>query len=869
MNRQSTSTERGERLWNVLVESPDTTDRDAVADAARRAQTLLAVLLLPLLFGLAPEIGVSAFAQATPGSSQTSLEPADAYYRKGQFPEMTAVLDKVWKNDPESILKDSLRIGNYYADARQGDVLVRHIEALNDTPLLERYGDHLGQFALHFAHRSDQAEVAGRIYAAAMKVVPVRSRCLLAWEYGQFLVRQSRQAEAYEVYKLGLFPAPSGADGGAHAVPDQRRAANSLTGELSSPIIALADLAVDMQASDRLRADARAATQDMPKWKPAGDLLLAMLSRREGNEQPLADLGSRCINDPTYRARMAKLMGVLRQELSRCDGAEPLGTAESLWREAEQSGEDYEVDAALHQQALIQAKLSHPEEARQAWLKIVDRLGEAKRPIDQDMQVRSFVAVQLEEHGFPVDALRLARQILEADRSELRSQSYASFLIRETERRLVEALHKLRAGDLKLAKEKEDQVLAILLGLLFGEGAGKDAELGPGLDAPATMSIAESVVAFAKTTGQLAGLRRQWDAHPMGETLNLLALRAEAAMTDGDRRVAEQLLARISDLEQSSGKAAPLWSPACLFWGLDRKLKAEFRDDLRGSELDERVFRIMPVQKARELRQYVQPGPDGLHLRVPPASGPVGVCFTPVLRGDCEVTASYAIQHATQPDGTYGPGATLRVWTQDGTGQLAGFFAVNGLPADQGGGYVMNRGRIQKGKHDVRQEYLTASAPHGTLRVVRKGATLHFLAAEEGRSEFRRLHQIEFSDQNIVGIRLGVHPVDPKAGMDVRWQDLVVRAEQIVGVPGEAPSPKLASVTRTKQPVRVPGEAQPSELAAEPPGPAADPTELAAESSAPASEPRSWVWWVVVVCALALAGTGLWWLVRAKGVPSG
>jgi hypothetical protein len=784
---------------------------------------------------------------------------------------MIAALEVVWENDPELILREASRIGQYYADARQGDSLIRRIEKLDDAALLERYGDRLGQFAVHFAHRGDQTEVAGRVYAAIMKVLPIRSRCGLAQEYGDFLVRQSRLPEAYEVYKLGFFPAPSDAKGGAYAVPEQRHAATFMTGEVLSPIIALADLAVDTQASDRLRADVRAAVQHMPEWKLGGDLLLAMLSRREGNEQPLADLGSRCVDDTAFRARTAKLMPVLRQELSRCDGAEPLGIAESLWRESEEKASDYEADAALHQQALIKVKLGNPEQARQLWLRIVDRLGKAKGSIEQDIQSRSFVAEQLLAHGFPVDALRLARQILQTDRSRLPSDSYVLYMIQQTERRLIETLQKSRARDFKFAEGEEEQVLAILLGLLFGEGAQKDAELGPGLEERTTICIAESVVSFAKTTGQLARLRQQWDARPMADSLNLLALRAEAAMTDGDQQGAEQLLARISDLEQRTGQTAPLWSPACLFWGLDQKFKAEFRDGLRGSKLDERVFGIMPAQKARELRQYVQPGPDGLHLRVPPGSGPVGVWFKPVLRGDFEVTASYAIWHATQPDGTHGPGAALRVWTREGKGQLAGFFAVNGLPADQGGGYVMNRGHIQEGKHEIREEYAAGSASHGMLRVVRKGATLYFLAAEEDDSEFRRLHQIEFSDQDIVGIRLGVHPVDPNAGMDVRWQDLVVRAEQIVGMRGEAPSREVASVIRRGQSAGTSGAARSPKLASEPPevSPALRAEQTVgnageAQPSERASEPGSWLWWSVPVLILSLAGIGVWWFARAR-----
>lgn len=788
-----------------------------------------------LLLGWGPATDASAFGQEAPKDTPTGVELAGRYHQNKQYPEMIAVLDATWRDDLESILKESLRVGNYYADAKQGDALIRRIEQLDDTALLERYGDRLRYFAMVFAHRSDQADVAIRTYAAVMKVAPIPFRCELAREYGELLQRQARLPEAYEVYKLGFFPAASNANGDTYTVPNLLAATTSQTGDVLSPIVALADLAGNMQASDRLRADTREAIQKMPAWKPGGDLLLAMLSRREGNEQPLADMGSRCIDDPQYRAAREKLMGVLRHELSKCDDIEPLGTARSLWQELAESSDDYQVDSALHQLALIELKTGNSEQARRLWLKIVDRLDDAKPPIEQGIRSRTFVAEQLQAHGFPVDALGLVRQILEADRGGFSERSYALYLIEQTENKLVDVLRDARADKFKFAKAKEDQIQTILLGLLVGETARKNAESGTGLRVGTIVVVAESILALAKSSGQLARLRQQWDAHPMADSLNLLSLRAEAAMTNGDSGAAEKLLARISDIERSSGRTAPLWSPACLFHGLDQKFKAGFRDDLCGSELDGKVFRMMPPK----LEQHVQTGSDGLRLLAPPELKALGFAFMPPLRGDFEVTASYALPHATKlgsPRRRSGGGACMRVWSFDGKRQLAGFFGVNGLQADQGGCYTMNRGHIENGKHDIRGETTRTSARSGRLRVVRKGATLYFLAADEDSPEFRRLHQIPFTTDNTAGIRLGVHPVDPTAGMEVRWKNLVIRAEGIVGIGGE-------QVAAMSGDVQFPEPAQ---------------------SIQEASERRRWVWWLVVVFVVSLSTTGLWWMARAK-----
>lgn len=731
-----------------------------------------------------------------PRDPQANFRLSGRYHQQKLYPRMLAALSIVWETNPEWILRETPRIGRYYADAKQGHSLIRRIERLNDAKLLDTYGDRLVYVAHGFSRNREQTEMALRTYAAILKVLPVRLRSGPAREYGDLLKRHSRLPEAYDVYKLGFFPAPSKANGGAFVVPEQRSVSRFQTGEVVSPMIALADLAESMQALDRLEKETRASLEEAPVWKATGELFLAMLSRRRGDERPITDLGSQYAAKPDSRAAMASVVHVLRQELSQCGRAKPLAAAKSLWQELADERDDHQVEAALHQLALIELRTGARDQARQLWLKVADRPDKAKQAIEQDMQSRSFVARQLFSYGFPVDALRQVRQILETDRSGLSANSYASYMIKRVERDLLEALQTIRPGAIQLTDKESDEVLGMLLGLLFKDDAGKGTEFGSGLQETTVSSIAEFLIAFAKTAGQLGRLRQQWDAHPIADSPGLLALRAEAAMADGDQQGAGQLLAKIDELEKKTGTAAPLWSPACLFHGLDQRLTAEFRDDLRGAELNRRVFTVMPAG----LRQHVQPESRGLRIHTPSSAATLSVLFTPILRGDFEVTASYSIPEAKRPDQIAG-NANLRVWSSNGKRQLAAFFSVNGLPADQGGHYVMNRGHIEGKKHDIRTELVPTGARSGKLRVVRKGATLHFLAAEGRSHEFRRLHQIPFSSEDIIGTRLGVHTVDPAIGMEVRWTDLVIRAEQVVGEVDAVQSTQLASGLKLELPV--------------------------------------------------------------------
>ncbi len=796
------------------------------AAATSRATVRFATVLFPLLICFGQADCAMTWAQDASGSPPASIDLAESYCRKGQIPEMVAVLDGIWKNDPESVLKDAQRVGNLYADAKQGDVLVRQIEALKGSPLLQRYGERLVQFSAHFAYRRDRAELTGRVFAAILKVTPVRSRCGLAWVYGRFLERQLRRTEAYDVYKLGFFPAASDVAHGVYIVPDQVCGDILETGEVLSPVVALADVAVGIHASDRLRTEAHDAIQAMPPWKPGGDLLLAMLSRRERNEQPIADLGSKCINDPTYRAHMEKLMGVLRHELSRCDGTGPLGVAELLWREQENKSNEFEVFGALHQQALIQVKLGDSEQARQIWLRIVDRVGKAEITVIQSVMLKGFVAQQLQIHGFPVDALALVRQVFEGDHPEPKAVRH---LLEEMEWRLRQAFQDALADKAQIAPADHGPIQDGLLGLLVGKAAQGKSESQWGLGETTVVAVAETMVALAQRSGELARLRREWDAHAMAESLNLLALRAEAAMADGDSKTARRLLVRIDKLEQAAERTAPLWSLPCLFHDLDEKFKVEFRADLSGGELNKKLFGV-----ASDVQDHVSSGADGLRFRAPPGVKALAIGFKPVLHGDFEVTASYAIPDFTPPEKSTGCGATLRVASKNEEREFDGFFATNGLSVKNGGHYVMNLGCMKNGKRETDSETVAAGSHSGRLRFVRKGDRLHFLAAAEDSSEFRRLRSVEFTGEDVSSVRLGVQALDPAIGMEVRWKDLFIRAEEIVGIPSN---------------VHV---AAPSTV----------------EYAPPAAETKSWrLWWVVVAgLILGLLGVGVWWMLTRRGI---
>lgn len=177
----------------------------------------------------------------------------------------------------------------------------------------------------------------------------------------------------------------------------------------------------------------------------------------------------------------------------------------------------------------------------------------------------------------------------------------------------------------------------------------------------------------------------------------------------------------------------------------------------------------------------------------------------------------------------------MRVASTNDERELAGFFGVNGLKADEGGHYVMTRGSMN-GKRETESDTSSTSSRAGKLRFVRKGDRLHFLAAEDEHGPFQRLRSIEFTTDDVSSVRLGVQAVDLAKGMEVCWKDLVVRAEGIEGLPSDV---QVAEPTRSEY---------------RPP--------LAESGSG------NWWWFAVAGLMILLCGVGVWWWVstRKKGL---
>ena len=105
----------------------------------------------------------------------------------------------------------------------------------------------------------------------------------------------------------------------------------------------------------------------------------------------------------------------------------------------------------------------------------------------------------------------------------------------------------------------------------------------------------------------------------------------------------------------------------------------------------------------------------------------------------------------------------------------------------------MNSAYDEGGRRRVRVRHTPCTSRAGILRLVRRGGIVHFLSGQDGSAGFHREHKIRLGPEEVLGTRFQVEPFGPQSRVEVRWKDLRIRAEKIVGMSGSKSSPRPAA----------------------------------------------------------------------------
>ncbi len=216
------------------------------------------------------------------------------------------------------------------------------------------------------------------------------------------------------------------------------------------------------------------------------------------------------------------------------------------------------------------------------------------------------------------------------------------------------------------------------------------------------------------------------------------------------------------------------------------RLAAELHQDFRNSALDTRTM----SRVGGYAEEFVRPDKEGLRIRVPPGlNSPeaVGVAPRCRIRGDFEITVSFAIVKADEPIRGYGVAAAI--WAETNTPTREAVTIERGVIPRAGERYTLTRisGPSQTRKYDVRRAL--AQSRSGKLRMERTGSQVTTLFAD-GKEAFRVLRKVDLGPEDVALVRLGADTGVSDHSIEILLEDVTIRAEAL---PGLRPSPRASS----------------------------------------------------------------------------
>jgi Protein of unknown function (DUF1583) len=227
----------------------------------------------------------------------------------------------------------------------------------------------------------------------------------------------------------------------------------------------------------------------------------------------------------------------------------------------------------------------------------------------------------------------------------------------------------------------------------------------------------------------------------------------------------------------------------CLLWAacaVPVLPAAEYTQTFRGRPYDPQHFRT-----TGNARRAIRVEPQGLRITLPADAGPkpaTGLVWRSGVRGDFEITLAFEILRADKPATGNGAGVSIWITMASSTKEAA----TIGRLVRPSGERVFFSHRASTPAGGKRQHHggkpLTTEALSGKLRLVRKGTTLSYLAAEGEGSVFRELYQTELGAADLETVRFAADSGGSPTAVDVRLKAVNIRADDF-GPATPPPSP--------------------------------------------------------------------------------
>ncbi len=206
----------------------------------------------------------------------------------------------------------------------------------------------------------------------------------------------------------------------------------------------------------------------------------------------------------------------------------------------------------------------------------------------------------------------------------------------------------------------------------------------------------------------------------------------------------------------------------------------DYYQDLRGSHLPAVPFRLI----GQDASAVITPEAEGLRIAIPAHRkqiyAPVGVALDYHLAGDFEATATYELVAADPPPSGTGVGVALNVELKNDQKKFTRFGRFL-LPKE--GSIYLAESWNNHGGNARRTRYVPTVTAHGQLRLVRRGATLHYLVADGTDGDFHEIDQAEFGTAETGSVRFVINNNNSPAAVEARLVDFAIRSAVVNGRP--------------------------------------------------------------------------------------
>ncbi len=323
-----------------------------------------------------------------PDDASLRQRAAQILLRRGRHLEVVEMIDPLWEKSPEQAIQQvQMYVPSYVRSGRLDD-LVGKLQKLKGNPQLAQFQWALNNLAQGNGLNGLKVDDAIKIYRVTLDLLPPDQRDTTNTQFADYLARNGRKTEAYEVYKAAAFalkapPRPEVVQAAVTkmappaapvtATPKGIVTRTTLTGAMSTLryempqtnapgglFTRVVDLAIELGRQDELAAEARKAGA-AADWKFQGEVICAMIARRQKDESPLESLALRAQKDADVISHDGA-QERFYQELAACQGRPALIAAIGLWERGPGG-----------KQALEDAPMARRRRMADAWIKLGDR----------------------------------------------------------------------------------------------------------------------------------------------------------------------------------------------------------------------------------------------------------------------------------------------------------------------------------------------------------------------------------------------------------------------------------------------------------------------------------------------------------------